>query len=206
MAAYNILNFGAVSNQQVDNAKFIQKAIDSCCENGGGCVLVPAGHVFMTGPFNLKSNIEFRVETGAILLANSDESVYTESAFRENKGEGTIWIGGENLENVTITGGGIIDGNGAAFMGEELKEAYVLKPFEIIDPRPHLLTLINVKNIKIHNITFQNAAYWGLHFIGCKDVLINNIFIYNSLKIRNCLLYTSPSPRDRTRSRMPSSA
>ena len=25
-------------------------------------------------------------------------------------------------------------------------------------------------------------------------------------KINNCLLYTSPSPRDRTRSRMPSSA
>ena len=26
------------------------------------------------------------------------------------------------------------------------------------------------------------------------------------LKLKNCLLYTSPSPRDRTRSRMPSSA
>ena len=25
-------------------------------------------------------------------------------------------------------------------------------------------------------------------------------------EVRNCLLYTSPSPRDRTRSRMPSSA
>ena len=25
-------------------------------------------------------------------------------------------------------------------------------------------------------------------------------------RIKNCLLYTSPSPRDRTRSRMPSSA
>ena len=28
----------------------------------------------------------------------------------------------------------------------------------------------------------------------------------NKLNIRSCLLYTSPSPRDRTRSRMPSSA
>ena len=27
-----------------------------------------------------------------------------------------------------------------------------------------------------------------------------------TLKLWNCLLYTSPSPRDRTRSRMPSSA
>ena len=30
--------------------------------------------------------------------------------------------------------------------------------------------------------------------------------IIQSEKERNCLLYTSPSPRDRTRSRMPSSA
>ena len=28
----------------------------------------------------------------------------------------------------------------------------------------------------------------------------------NALSMRTCLLYTSPSPRDRTRSRMPSSA
>ena len=31
-------------------------------------------------------------------------------------------------------------------------------------------------------------------------------YCYNIVKPRNCLLYTSPSPRDRTRSRMPSSA
>ena len=47
-------------------------------------------------------------------------------------------------------------------------------------------------------------------------ILVSNLIIYNYLKIisqvyallnfNNCLLYTSPSPRDRTRSRMPSSA
>ena len=38
-------------------------------------------------------------------------------------------------------------------------------------------------------------SYWGLPTIFDKDVLL---YV--------CLLYTSPSPRDRTRSRMPSSA
>ena len=37
-----------------------------------------------------------------------------------------------------------------------------------------------------------------------QDFLIKNLFEDN--KINFCLLYTSPSPRDRTRSRMPSSA
>jgi len=32
------------------------------------------------------------------------------------------------------------------------------------------------------------------------------IRMFNATKVIDCLLYTSPSPRDRTRSRMPSSA
>ena len=39
--------------------------------------------------------------------------------------------------------------------------------------------------------------YRELAFMGFVEVLMN---------VRTCLLYTSPSPRDRTRSRMPSSA
>ena len=43
---------------------------------------------------------------------------------------------------------------------------------------------------------------------GVSDIIINlhhlGEMIFN--RVGNCLLYTSPSPRDRTRSRMPSSA
>ena len=38
------------------------------------------------------------------------------------------------------------------------------------------------------------------------QLLGTNIHITNTALLYNCLLYTSPSPRDRTRSRMPSSA
>ena len=41
---------------------------------------------------------------------------------------------------------------------------------------------------------------------GRLDILVNNAGIYEFGSIETCLLYTSPSPRDRTRSRMPSSA
>ncbi|HKK73940.1 MAG TPA: glycosyl hydrolase family 28 protein [Saprospiraceae bacterium] len=185
MEKYSVLNFGGIGNGKQDESTAIQKAIDACCRNGGGTVFIPAGLTLLTGPFCLKSNVTLHVERGARLIANPDESVYTQSAFRENKGEGSIWISGEHVENVGITGGGIIDGNGIAFMGAERKDSYLLKPFDVIDPRPHLLTLIDVKNISIYNITFTNAAYWGLHFIGCENVLIRDVFIFNSLKIRN---------------------
>src|SRR5438105_3564369 len=92
---FNIKAFGAVGNGRSNDAHAIQKAIDACSAAGGGIVLVPSGNTFLAGPFNLKSFVELNVEAGARLLASSDQTVYTKSAFRENTGEGTIWIGGE---------------------------------------------------------------------------------------------------------------
>ncbi|MCD0489275.1 right-handed parallel beta-helix repeat-containing protein [Pedobacter sp. MC2016-14] len=182
---FNIKAYGAIGDGKTDNAQAIQKAIDAASNSGGGKVIVPAGAVFLTGPFNLKSNIEFNVEVNAKVLANPNEKVYTKSAFRENKGEGTIWIGGENLINVTISGGGTIDGNGISFMGAELEDSYVLKPFTVVDPRPHLLTIVGGKNIRIRDLSIVNSAYWTIHLIGCNDVTIDNITLLNSLKVRN---------------------
>ncbi|HNW49678.1 MAG TPA: glycosyl hydrolase family 28 protein [Prolixibacteraceae bacterium] len=184
MKTYNITNFGAIGDGKTDNAKAIQQAIDTCTENGGGQVLIPAG-TFMTGPFDLKSNVEFHVSAGATVLANPDEMVYTQSAFKENKGEGSIWMGGKDAVNVTISGQGTIDGNGPAFMGPEEKAAYILKEFDTFDRRPHLFTPINFRNLIIRDVTFNDSAYWNLHLVGCNDVTIHGVKILNNLKIRN---------------------
>jgi polygalacturonase len=183
-SVFNIADYGAVNDGHTDNAIAIQKAIDACNAAGGGKVVVPSG-IFLTGPFELKSYITLEVENGAKLLANPDEQVYTKSAFKENKGEGTLWISGQNLEDVTICGAGTIDGNGISFMGKELDDSYELKPFNIIDPRPHLLTIIGGKNIRIHNLNINNSAYWTVHLIGCNDVVIDSLTLLNSLKVRN---------------------
>ena len=185
MVIYNITQYGAKGDGINDDAFAIQEAIDSCSRAGGGRVLVPSGRVFLCGPLKLKPNIELFVSTGATLRAHPDEKLYTKSAFRYNEAEGAMWIEGHGIENILIRGGGTIDGNGAAFMGKEQKDAYQLKPIDRIDPRPHLLTLVNCKNIKIRDVTFSNAAYWGLHLVGCYDASIVGISIYNSLKVRN---------------------
>lgn len=185
MKIYDITDFGAIGDGKTDNAISFQKAIDLCSKNGGGIVRVPGGNVFMTGPFNLKSFVNLHVESGAKVLANPDKTVYTQSAFRENLGEGTIWIGGENSEKVSITGQGTIDGNSDAFMGKEEKYAYELLPFDVVDPRPHVFTPINFTNLTIKDVTFANSAYWCIHLVGCNDVSIQGIRILNSLKVRN---------------------
>ena len=184
-SVFNINDYGAVSDDGTDNARAIQQAIDACAEAGGGSVIIPAGRMFMTGPLHLRSHVDLHLEPGSRLLASPDETVYTESAFGENRGEGMMWISGKDLEGVSITGTGTIDGNGVSFMGAELDDSYELKPVTTFDPRPHVLTLINCSKINIRDVTITGSAYWTVHLVGCYDAAITDISLLNNLKIRN---------------------
>lgn len=184
-ADFNVTGYGAKGNGVTDDAKAIQRAIDACSASGGGSVIIPSGKTFMAGPLHLKSNVDLHLQPNSVLLANPDEAVYTESAFRENRGEGMMWISGKDIQNISITGRGRIDGNGVAFMGRELDDSYELKPVTDFDPRPHVLTLVNASNVKINGVTIANSAYWTVHLVGCYDVAISDISLLNNLKIRN---------------------
>ncbi len=184
-ADFNVTGYGAKGNGVTDDAKAIQRAIDACSASGGGSVIIPSGKTFMAGPLHLKSNVDLHLQPNSILLANPDEAVYTESAFRGNRGEGMMWISGKDIQNISITGQGRIDGNGVAFMGRELDDSYELKPVTDFDPRPHVLTLVNASNAKINGVTIANSAYWTVHLVGCYDVAISDISLLNNLKIRN---------------------
>lgn len=184
-ADFNVTGYGAKGNGVTDDAKAIQRAIDACSASGGGSVVFPSGKTFMAGPLHLKSNVDLHLQSNSVLLANPDEAVYTESAFRGNRGEGMMWISGKDIHNVSITGRGRIDGNGVAFMGQELDDSYELKPVTDFDPRPHVLTLVNTSNVKINGVTIANSAYWTIHLVGCYDVAISDISLLNNLKIRN---------------------
>ena len=49
-----------------------------------------------------------------------------------------------------------------------------------------------------------NVANGDIYTAAAERLLIFDV--YTDIVLKSCLLYTSPSPRDRTRSRMPSSA
>ena len=184
---YDILTFGAKGDGVTDDAVAIQKAIDRCSAEGGGVVLLPRNHVFLSGPVELKSNVELHLEATATLKANPNESIYQLSAFGENRGEGMLWLWAKDAENISITGKGTIHGNGIAFMGAELEDSYELKPLadQTFDPRPHVLTLTNVQNLTIRDVTIREGAYWTVHLIGCNEAVIDGINLLNNLKIRN---------------------
>ena len=75
--------------------------------------------------------------------------------------------------------------------GKELSFTSVSKGFQLQYEHP---------NGKLYQ---GNSIDW---LASLDDASVDLVFADPPYNVKNCLLYTSPSPRDRTRSRMPSSA
>ncbi|MFP4260266.1 MAG: glycoside hydrolase family 28 protein [Opitutales bacterium] len=183
MAIHCILDHGATGDGQTNDAPFIQAAIDACAAAGGGTVLLPAGHTFLAGSFELKSNIEFCVERGAVLKSAHLKEDFPLLVFTTGAEAGKrLWIGGKHLENVAITGGGVIDGSCHAFSLEEGDFIHT----ETHRWRPAMTCFEACRNFTVRDVTLINAANWALHFTGCEDVVVEGIRILNDLKFPNC--------------------
>ena len=112
-----ITDFGAISGGDFLCSQAFADAIDAVSENGGGTINIPAG-TWLTGPITLKSNIELHFESGALVIFSKDKNLYpvVETDF---EGYPTYRcmspINGRNLENIALTGKGVIDGSGDAW-------------------------------------------------------------------------------------------
>lgn len=108
----NILDFGAIGNGLILNTEAFNKALENCANQGGGRVIVPAG-IWLTGPIQFKSNIDLHLEKGAFILFSKNHNDYPIIQNPVNKSFMVASpIYGFSLENIAITGDGIIDGSG----------------------------------------------------------------------------------------------
>ncbi len=112
--SFNVKDFGAVGDGHTMNTAAFKKAIDACSEKGGGTVLVPPG-LWLTGPIELKSNVNLHIERGAILLfsRNHDDYPIIKSPVRGFVVASPVY--GFDLENIAVTGAGLLDGSGVTW-------------------------------------------------------------------------------------------
>lgn len=192
----DIRDFGAVGDGITLDTAAVQKALD-CCKKNGGTVVVPGGKTYKIGRIQIYSNTELYLESGAVLKQSDRiEDLRSISAVDKSNNETDIpsYINCEyngkpahyfiyaTGENIRITGYGAIDGNEAVYYGTETR--YHIEGAWY--PRTPLLYIENVDHFTISGVTLQNSAFWTLHMVGCRDVLVDGIRVLNNLKLANC--------------------
>jgi hypothetical protein len=168
---YNVKNFGAKGDGVTLDTRAIQSAIDKAYANKGGVVNIPPG-TYKIGSLILKDNIELHIQSGAKLLGSADYKDYTlvkqkyESRTKDLYAK-YFMIFAEGAKNISITGSGIIYGNG-------------LNHFEEVRPqnlRPFMIRLVNCENVIIRDVQLLESANWTLHLLGCREVNIDGVVL-----------------------------
>jgi len=183
---FNIKEFGAIGDGVTINTEAIQKAIDKCAEIGG-VVYIPNG-IFLTGSLVLKDNVNIYLSSGAILLGSSDLKDYKQLVPKDMASYSDLFLRwysllyAENARNISISGLGIIDGQGDKFIVTTKK-----KP-ERHRNRPYLIRLVKCKNVRVENVTLQNSAMWMQHYLACEDLIISGIRVYNHANQNNDMI------------------
>jgi len=198
-AMYNVTEFGARGDGVLDNTDAIQKAIDTCSENGGGIVLVPTG-LYTSKSLYLKENVNLHLLAGATIKGSS---VLEDYPFEENSPSGESdragLITARDVNNVSITGQGTIDGNGLAFVYKEKlhwgvnpdidnqmtrQKGDYMNPDKVVHgPMAHgerpgnLVRFLNCDRVTVQGVRLKESPTWTMSIRHCHDVHIEGLTI-----------------------------
>jgi len=199
-AVYNVIDFGARNNGTDLTTSQIQKAIDQCFLEGGGTVYVPRGE-YMVGTINLRSNVEFHLEKGAVIKASTDLKQYQ---VHNEQPAGLFYT--EDSENVSITGQGKIWGRGIDFMypdsakvirgevNKYIRQKYDFRkvekgigdgPLMPKDRYHQMIIFSNCRNVRLSDIECVDAPYWTILIVHCDRIFITGLSVNNNLLIPN---------------------
>ncbi len=207
----SITDFGASETASFSvNTKAVNDAITYVSERGGGTVLVPEG-TFVTSTVILKSDVTLFVK-GTLKCVDYETNKASEEklsrgvfidVFRKDSSNCGGYIFSDGAKNITICGGGRIDGSGATFC-KEAKIPEFLLPLEKFhlktyimqfrsriryekedSGRVNLIELTNSENIDIHNIEFYESGRWTCNLFQCKNIKIEDVVINSNFHVAN---------------------
>lgn len=206
---YKITDFGAIGDNNTDCTSAINNAIEKCSKDGGGIVVVEKG-VYLTGAIHFRNNVNLHLDEGSVLKFYTDPKRYLPLVFNRWEGvecmnySGLIY--GYGLENIAITGKGLIDGNASIndwWTWKGIKD-YAWKEgmpnqkagrdslFSMAQRnvpveqrvmgegfylRPNMIQFYKSKNILIEGVTLKNSPMWFMNPVLCENVTIDGVTI-----------------------------
>jgi hypothetical protein len=166
---FDIRNHGAKGDGVTPDTAAIQAALDACRDEGGGRVVFPAGR-YLSGTIHLRSKATLWFDAGATLAGTTNLGEYRQPAVpdfmpeaRWGKWHRALLVG-ENVEDVTLAGPGVIDGNKVFDpTGEERMRG------------PHTLVFVNSRRVTVRDLTFLDSANYAVFFQVSDGVEFRNV-------------------------------
>jgi len=205
--SFDVRVFGAKGDGKALDSPAINKAIETAAAKGGGTVFFPPG-TYRSFSIRLKSNITLYFDQGSTLLAaspNDGDGKYDEpepNPWSKYQDFGhTHWhnslIWGENLENVSILGPGLIWGKGLVRSGgqsrnqaqndalQDVKTVTPETPFGYPNPRDTVetgwgnkaISLKLCRNVIIRDVSILEGGHFAILATGVDNLTIDNLKI-----------------------------
>jgi Glycosyl hydrolases family 28/Pectate lyase superfamily protein len=192
VVVFNVKDYGATGVKSQDAREAIQKAIDACAAAGGGMVYMPPGE-YTTGGLVLRSHVRIYLEAGCTLFASGDPKAYgligtpdTAAVFQ-----------GEDVENITIEGRGVVDGQHKFFWTDDFTEhtfshkklelehhGSIQRTYPVGFPKrrvyPHLVWVHHCKDVQITGLSFLRSPSWTFYLNECERVVVDAVYIETS--------------------------
>lgn len=171
-AHFSVRDFGAKGDGQALDTAAINRAVEACAADGGGQVVFPPGR-YLSGTIQLRSHITVFLEAGATIIGSTNLADYhrfippagtAESRFQSNWHRALVL--GDGLEEVSLIGPGVIDGN------------------KVFDPHgeehmrgPHTILLGNSRRLTFRDFAVRDSANYGVFLEDCQQVEFRNLKI-----------------------------
>ncbi len=190
-----ITDFGAQPGFANDALPAIRAAL-AALGAAGGRLTVPAGEWQVNGPIHLTSRVELHVADGAVLRFGTNAADYLPVVF-------TRWEGTEcfnysppiyavGAEDVAITGGGTIDGQGFAgffqWRARQRPDQMALRKMGADGVpvaerlfgaghylRPSFVQFVGCRRVLIDGPSFRDSTFWMIHPVYCDHVTVRNV-------------------------------
>ena len=180
--SFDVRDFGAKGDGVTIDSDAINRAIDAAAAAGGGTVIISGG-TYASHSIRLKSHVGLYLDQGAVLLAADTGGGRGYDPAEPGPGNAyqdfghSHWhnslIWGENVEDVSITGPGRIDGKGLSRgLGGRAED---------LDTRPgqanKAIALKRSRNVLLRDFTIFRGGHMAILLTGVDNVTIDNLTI-----------------------------
>eukprot|EP01052_Picozoa_sp_SAG31_P040223 SAG31_NODE_5775_length_2332_cov_1.669503_2_plen_252_part_00 len=178
----NIEREGGTADNRTSNTKQFAAAVAKIRGAGGGTLLVPKG-LWLTGPFNLTSNMTLYLASGAVIQASTDLGEWPLMPPMKSYGQGRDHPGarhvsllhGFDIRNVVIGGeNGTVDGGGPFWWARHRGRTET-------HTRGHLFECMSCTDLLFQDVVFRNSPFWTVHPVRYRRVVLAPVAIACSM-------------------------